>query len=243
MRLGVDVGGTFTDLLLHDDKTKRTYQAKTPSTPEDQSIGVAAGVKLICDKAGIQPSDISLILHGTTVATNAVLEGKGSRVGLLVTEGFEYTLHLAKSWTPGPLFGWIVMDKPDPLASLADTRGIPERLNARGEVVRELDRARAIELIDDLCSSGIEALTISLMHSTLRHFTDPARHHRRDQCGAGRQGLSRRPACDGRLRIHTASGEILDPRSAVRLDRHGQARSVGVTGRHARHPRATERSR
>ncbi len=136
MRLGVDVGGTFTDLLLHDEKTQRTYQAKTPSTPQDQSIGVAAGVKLICEKAGISPSDLSLILHGTTVATNAVLEGKGARVGLLVTEGFEYTLHLAKSWTPGPLFGWIVMDKPDPLASLADTRGIPERMNARGEVVR-----------------------------------------------------------------------------------------------------------
>jgi N-methylhydantoinase A len=165
MRLGVDVGGTFTDLLLHDDSTKRTYQAKTPSTPEDQSIGVANGVKLICEKAGISPRDISLILHGTTVATNAVLENKGARVGLLVTEGFEYTLHLAKSWTPGPLFGWIVMDKPDPLASLADTRGIPERMNARGGVVRELDRDRATALIDDLCSSGIEALTISLMHS------------------------------------------------------------------------------
>jgi N-methylhydantoinase A len=165
MRLGVDVGGTFTDLLLHDERTQRTYQAKTPSTPQDQSIGVAAGVKLICEKAGITPSDISLILHGTTVATNAVLEGKGARVGLLVTEGFEYTLHLAKSWTPGPLFGWIVMDKPDPLASLADTRGIPERMNARGEVVRPLDIEAATALIDDLCGSGIEALTISLMHS------------------------------------------------------------------------------
>ncbi len=170
MRLGVDVGGTFTDLLLHDDVTKKTYQAKTPSTPEDQSIGVANGVKLICEKAGISPEDISLILHGTTVATNAVLESKGSRVGLLVTEGFEYTLHLAKSWTPGPLFGWIVMDKPDPLASLADTRGIPERMNARGEVVRELDMERATAMIDDLCSSGIEALTISLMHS----YANPA---------------------------------------------------------------------
>jgi N-methylhydantoinase A len=165
MRLGVDVGGTFTDLLLHDERTQRTYQAKTPSTPQDQSIGVAAGVKLICEKAGISPSEISLILHGTTVATNAVLEGKGARVGLLVTEGFEYTLHLAKAWTPGPLFGWIVMDKPDPLASLADTRGIPERMNARGEIVRPLDIARATELIEDLCSSGIEALTISLMHA------------------------------------------------------------------------------
>jgi N-methylhydantoinase A len=165
MRLGVDVGGTFTDLLLHDDKNQRTFQAKTPSTPEDQSIGVAAGVKLICEKAGISPDDIELILHGTTVATNAVLEGKGARVGLLVTEGFEYTLHLAKAWTPGPLFGWINMDKPDPLASLADTRGIPERMNARGEVVKTLDLQAATALIDDLCSSGIEALTISLMHS------------------------------------------------------------------------------
>jgi N-methylhydantoinase A len=165
MRLGVDVGGTFTDLLLHDERTQRTYQAKTPSTPQDQSIGVAAGVKLICDKAGVSPSEIALILHGTTVATNAVLEGKGARVGLLVSEGFEYTLHLAKAWTPGPLFGWIVMDKPEPLASLADTRGIPERINARGEVVRPLDVAKATTLIEDLCSSGIEALTISLMHA------------------------------------------------------------------------------
>ena len=174
MRLGVDVGGTFTDLLLHDADTGRVWQAKTPSTPEDQSIGVAAGVKLICDKAGISPADLSLILHGTTVATNAVLEGKGARVGLLTTAGFEYVLHLAKSWTPGPLFGWIVMDKPTPLATLDDTRGIPERMNARGEVVRDLDEAAAIAAIDDLCSSGIEALTISLMHS----YANPA-HERR----------------------------------------------------------------
>src|SRR5665213_4042711 len=165
MRLGVDVGGTFTDLLLHDEVTQRTYQAKSPSTPEDQSIGVAAGVKLICEKAGISPKQIDLILHGTTVATNAVLEGKGARVGLLVTKGFEYTLHLAKAWTPGPLFGWINMDKPDPLASLADTRGIAERMNARGEVVTPLDEAAALDAIEDLCGSGIEALTISLMHS------------------------------------------------------------------------------
>ena len=105
---------------------------------------------------------------------NAVLEGKGARVGLLVTEGFEHTLHLAKSWTPGPLFGWIVMDKPDPLARLKDTRGIAERIDARGNVVRELDEAQAIERIDDVCGSGIEALTISLMHS----YANPA-HERR----------------------------------------------------------------
>lgn len=174
MRLGVDVGGTFTDLLLQDDISKRTFRAKTPSTPEDQSIGVETGIRLICERAGVSPADISVVLHGATVATNAVLEGKGARVGLLVTEGFEYTLHLAKSWTPGPLFGWIVMEKPSPLAALRDTRGMPERINAHGEVVSELDEARATELIDDLCGSGIEALTISLMHS----YANPAHEQR-----------------------------------------------------------------
>ncbi|MFT7288040.1 MAG: N-methylhydantoinase A [Halieaceae bacterium] len=165
MRLGVDVGGTFTDLLLHDDKRQLSFRAKTPSTPQDQSIGVVTGIKQICEIAGIQPGEIQLVLHGTTVATNAVLEGRGARVGLLVTAGFEYTLHLAKSWTPGPLFGWIIMDKPEPLASLDDTRGIPERLTAKGQVLTPLDEEKATVLIDDLCNSGIEALTISLTHS------------------------------------------------------------------------------
>lgn len=182
MRLGVDVGGTFTDLLLHDEATGRVWQAKTPSTPQDQSIGVAEGVRLICEKAGIAPSELHMVLHGTTVATNAVLEGKGARVGLLTSEGFEYVLHLAKSWTPGPLFGWIVMDKPTPLATLDDTRGIPERVSARGEVIRELDEDAATRAIDDVCGSGIEALTISLMHS----YANPAHEQRLREIVAAR---------------------------------------------------------
>ncbi len=170
MRLGIDVGGTFTDLLLYDDAAQRTYEIKTPSTPEDQSIGILKGIELITEKAGISADQIDSILHGTTVATNAVLESKGSRVGFLTTAGFEYTLHLAKSWTPGPLFGWIVMDKPTPLATLDDTRAINERINAKGDVLEPLDLEQATEAIVDLCESGIEALTISLMHS----YANPA---------------------------------------------------------------------
>ncbi len=165
IRLGIDVGGTFTDLLLYDDATERSFRAKTPSTPEDQSIGVIDGIRQISEISGVKPADIDLILHGATVATNAVLEGKGARVGLLTTKGFEYTLHLAKSWTPGPLFGWIIMDKPEPLARLDDTKGIVERIDARGGVDTQLDIAQATEAIKDLCGSGIEALTISLLHS------------------------------------------------------------------------------
>ena len=170
MRLGVDVGGTFTDLLLYDDQRGRVFRAKTPSTPQDQSIGILNGIGAISAIAGIAPDEIEVLLHGTTVATNAVLEGRGARVGLLTTQGFEYTLHLAKSWTPGPLFGWIIMDKPEPLASLDDTRPIRERIDARGHVVVPLDTDTAIATIDELCSSGIEALTISLMHS----YANPA---------------------------------------------------------------------
>lgn len=165
MRLGIDVGGTFTDLLLYDDKRRKTFRAKTPSTPEDQSIGIVNGIRLISQIAEIAPEEIEVILHGTTVATNAILEGKGARVGLLVTKGFEYTLHLAKSWTPGPLFGWIIMDKPVPLATLDDTRAISERVDARGNVIEPLDVEQATAVIHELCQSGIEALTISLMHS------------------------------------------------------------------------------
>jgi N-methylhydantoinase A len=168
MKLGVDVGGTFTDLVLYDENLQKSWRAKTPSTPDDQSVGVARGIKLVSEIADVDLSEIQLVLHGTTVATNAVLEGQGARVGLLVTRGFEYTLHLAKSWTPGPLFGWIIMDKPEPLATLGDTRGIVERVAASGKVMVDLDLVQAEAAIDDLCRSGIEALTICLMHAYAR---------------------------------------------------------------------------
>ena len=125
-RLGVDVGGTFTDLFLVGDGNGDgggRFRVKTPSTPADPSEGVLAGVRRICEEAGIDVGDIRNILHGTTVATNAVLESKGARVGLITTVGFQQILHLARSQTPGPLAGWIIMIKPDPPASLADTRG------------------------------------------------------------------------------------------------------------------------
>ena len=101
-RLGVDVGGTFTDLFLVDDSDGGAqFRVKTPSTPADPSQGVLTGVRRICDEAGIGVADVRNILHGTTVATNAVLESKGARVGLITTQGFAQILHLARSQTPG----------------------------------------------------------------------------------------------------------------------------------------------
>ncbi len=90
-RLGVDVGGTFTDLLLINERTGATHTAKVPSTPEDSSLGVLTGIAQICDESGIDPKEVTRVMHGTTGATNAVLTGKGARVGLVTTAGHEDT--------------------------------------------------------------------------------------------------------------------------------------------------------
>ena len=164
-RLGVDVGGTFTDLLLHDSESGSVWLAKTPSTPEDQSVGVLKGIRLIGEQASVEAADLDAILHGTTVATNAVLEKRGARVGLIVTEGFGHILHLAEAWTPGPLFGWMIYEKPEPLVDYEAIREVPERVDAQGNVVRGLDLEAARNAIEELRDSGVEALTVSLINS------------------------------------------------------------------------------
>ena len=164
-RLGVDVGGTFTDLFLVDDDAGRQWRVKTPSTPADPSEGVLAGVRRICETAEIEPGALGNVVHGTTVATNAVLESKGARVGLITTQGFGQILHLARSQTPGPLAGWIIMVKPDPPASLADTREAVERMDARGETLVPVDRDQVAGAIRELVDGGVESLTVSLINA------------------------------------------------------------------------------
>lgn len=166
-RLGVDVGGTFTDLLLFDEQSGAFWRHKTPSTPHDSSEGILTGVQAICANAGITPADVEIFLHGTTVATNAVLEGKGARVGLIVTEGYRQVMQIARSFVPGGLAGWIVWPKPTPLAALEDTVEIRGRMSAQGEEMRAVDDADIRTALEKLKGQGIEALTVSLMNAYL----------------------------------------------------------------------------
>ena len=140
-RLGVDVGGTFTDVLLVEEASGATWRAKTASTPSDQAVGVRNGIAKVCDEAGIALSDVAQVLHGTTVATNAILEGKGATVGLVTTKGFRQVLQIARSYVPGGLAGWIIWPKPEPLAALENTVEVDERIASDGTVIRELDDA------------------------------------------------------------------------------------------------------
>ena len=169
-RLGVDVGGTFTDLILIDEKTGDTYRAKTPSTPMDASVGVLRGIEKVATQVGIEATAISHVLHGSTVATNAVIEGKGARVGLVVTDGYRQVLQVERSFVPGGLAGWIVWPKPEPLAALEVTVEARERINPRGDILIPLDETALRASLRNLGDRGVEALTVSLINS----FSNPS---------------------------------------------------------------------
>ena len=165
-RLGVDVGGTFTDLLLINEETGATHTAKVPSTPKDSSLGVLNGIARICEESGIDPTQIARVMHGTTVATNAVLTGKGAKVGLVTTSGYEDTLQVARSFCPGGLGGWVSFVKKPLLAPLELTIGASERMSAQGETIRKLDESKLRDDLTTLKATGeVEALTICFINA------------------------------------------------------------------------------
>ncbi len=164
-RLGVDVGGTFTDLLLVNEKTGQTWKAKVSSTPHDQSEGVLRGIERVCGLAAISPEEIDHVMHGTTVATNTVLTGTGARVGLVTTRGYRQVLQIARSFVPGGLGGWVIYNKSLPMAPLALTIEADERVGSKGDVVTALNEAKLRDDLRALGAKNIEALTVSLINA------------------------------------------------------------------------------
>jgi N-methylhydantoinase A len=165
--VGVDVGGTFTDVLLMPLDGSRSVLAKVPSTA-DPAEGVVQGVLEAARRATVEPDDIELILNGTTIVTNTVVERRGARVGALVTRGFRYVLEIARSWTPGPVSGWMVWEKPAPLADVRDIREVGGRIDARGGLLEPFDEPEIRVAVRALAERGIEALTVSLFNGYLR---------------------------------------------------------------------------
>jgi N-methylhydantoinase A len=167
-RLGVDVGGTFTDLLLINEKTGETHSAKVPSTPQDPSIGVLNGIDRLSADSGVALHNIHRVMHGTTIATNAVLTGKGAKVGLVTTKGYKQVLQVARSFCPGGLGGWVSFVKKPLLAPLELTIEADERIAADGSVVRELNEHSFRIALEALHAKGtVEALTICFINSYL----------------------------------------------------------------------------
>src|ERR1700722_15998160 len=160
MRLGVDIGGTFTDAVLAVDG--RLITAKSPTTPEDQSEGVLAAVRAVLKRAGADVSAVAEFSHGMTVATNALLEGRGARTAFIATEGFTDIIALGRQDRP-ELYR-LCAARPEPLTAPEARFGAPERMTPDGPL-RELDAEAAAELARQVAGVEAEAVAVTLLHS------------------------------------------------------------------------------
>ena len=164
-RLGIDVGGTFTDGILIDEDTGETRIAKVPSTPSDPSVGFLAAVERILREADAEAADVGYLVHGTTVATNAIIEGKLAPTGFMTTDGFRDMLEIQRQIRPS-LYD-LLFEKPRPLAPRYLCFGIPERLDATGAVVTPLDEQAVADAAEVLRKEGVEALAVCFLHAYL----------------------------------------------------------------------------
>lgn len=162
-RLGFDIGGTFTDFVLIDDRSGQISSYKTLTTPHDPALAVMEGVRALLDQVGVQASAISSAIHGTTLITNALIERKGAKTAFITTRGFRDILEIAKEMRYDIYDLLLVL--PQPLVARPLRLEVDERLNGRGEVVTALDSAGLEGLKTILETAGVEAVAVCLLHS------------------------------------------------------------------------------
>ena len=161
-RVGADIGGTFTDLVFLDEDG-RLHIKKVSSSVDDYARAIVEGVREVFQEAGLSGADVGEVLHGTTVASNAILELQGARTGLITTRGFRDVLEIRRLRMPR-LYD-LTWEKPPALVERYLRREVDERVNARGEVVKPLDPADVERALDRLLAEGIETLAVCLINS------------------------------------------------------------------------------
>jgi N-methylhydantoinase A len=161
-RMGVDIGGTFTDIVLVTDRGQ-TIHRKIPSTPAHPEQAVLVGIRVVLLEAGLEPGAIESVLHGTTVGSNAILQMQGGRCGLITTHGFRDVLEIGRLRTPGMFdLSW---DKPKPLIPRRYRREVNERIGADGAVITPLDTAQVLEAGDYFQSENLESIAVCFINS------------------------------------------------------------------------------
>jgi N-methylhydantoinase A len=165
IRIGIDTGGTFTDVVAVDEHSGEMATTKTPSTPHDPAVGFMAGVHKVLGTLGLGGESISAVSHGTTVATNKLLEGKVENLGFITTEGYEFVLEIARQSVPdgyGNSYFWV---KPDRIVPAHRVKTVPGRLSVTGEEIRPFDEAGAIEVARWFRAQGINTIGVCFLHS------------------------------------------------------------------------------
>jgi N-methylhydantoinase A len=173
-RIGVDTGGTFTDVVAVDESTGQRHVRKTSSTPDDPSRAFSVGISELLEEIGVDPSDVEFISHGTTVATNAILESKYARMGLIVTEGYREMLEVARQTVPGEFGDITWWQKPTRVVPLELVREVGGRLLYTGAEHRPLDEDAVRRVAREYRVIGIDAIAVSFIHS----YRNPAHEQR-----------------------------------------------------------------
>ena len=163
MRIGVDSGGTFTDVVAYDPARGRLVFHKVGSTPDDPAAGIVGGALGAAERAGAQPNDVTMLIHGTTVATNQVLQRAGARVALITTAGFRDVLHIQRQ--SRPLMYDLRARRTAPLVPRELRFEVRERMRFDGTVQTSLDRAGLAAVIDAIRDAGVQAVAVGLLHS------------------------------------------------------------------------------
>ena len=167
-RIGVGVGGTFTDLIYVDDQKGTVLVHKTPSTPADPSIATVEGITTLCEMAKIKPSDLDQVFHGTTVATNIVIEHNGANVGMITTEGYRDVLHIARHKKPMNFSLWQNLPwQAYPIARRRNRLTVNERILADGSVQIPLDDREVRAQVRKLKKAQVDAVAVCLLFSFL----------------------------------------------------------------------------
>lgn len=165
VRIGVDTGGTFTDVVLYDVAANEVYITKTPSTPPDFDRGVLNGIDKILKETDTDPDRVEFLSHGTTVGTNAVLENEIPDLGLITNEGLRDVLEIGDQTRP-ELYN-LQTDKPPALVDRRHRLGVPGRIDSDGDVVDELDEDAVRAAIEELADSGVDSVIVSMLFSYL----------------------------------------------------------------------------
>lgn len=163
VRIGIDVGGTFTDFVMTDMNSGALSYFKVPSSPADPSVAIAKGTREMLEHFSVSPADVEYFGHGTTVATNMVIERRGVTTGLITTRGFRDVLAIGRQTRPS-LYDYSVQ-KPAPLVSRHRRLEADERMDASGEVIRPLDEVALEALVLELIAGGVQAIAVAFLHS------------------------------------------------------------------------------
>ena len=171
-RVGIDIGGTFTDLVLLDSRTGRLVNEKVLTTPNDPSAGALEGLEKILGRNGVEPGRVRHLIHGTTLVANAIIERRGARVALVATAGFGDVLEIGTEWRYDTYD--LFMETPRPLVPRHRRFEVPERIGPAGEVLQALDEDAVASTARRIASTGVDAVAVSLLHG----FRNPV-HERR----------------------------------------------------------------